>query len=362
MSEPVFPETIARLLEVAEEHGATDLFLLEGEAPRFRIEGRLVPVEAPPVDAETVHALRLARPDAGERGTVDGAGFSARGSRIRFTVYRELGRTAAVLRVLGATPPDLETLGLPAGLLPAWLERPHGLVLIAGRTGSGKSTTLAACLEWMNHRFDRHVVTIEDPVEYVLQADRCLFSQREVGLDVPTFADGAREAMRQSPDVMLIGEVRDRLTAEAALQAAETGHLVLATIHGANAREALERFVVLVPEGERERLQRLLSQVLIGLLCQRLLPAVAGGLALATEFFVNEGAIRTVLEEGRFAGVSEAMQQSRSPGMRPMTESLFALVKSGTISEQAALEAAPRPPELQRLLRGVQTGPSANRR
>jgi len=357
------PEAIAELVSVAESHGASDVFLLSGQVPRFRIGGSLVRVETDAVLPEVVESLRQLSGLRDVGFSVDSALVSPSGNRLRVNSYRELGRPAAVVRILKSRPPSLEELGLPVVLFHRWLRKPSGLVLISGRTGAGKSTTLAACLDWLNRERALHIVTVEDPVEYVFDPDECLFSQREVGLDVEDFSSGVREALRQSPDVILIGEIRDSTTAQAALRAAETGHLVLASIHGGSARDALERFAVLTPEDEREWVLRLTSQLLCGIVCQQLLPTADGaGMVLATEYFQNEGMIRNVIAERRWAEFAEATSHGSVEHSRTLTQSIAQLAQSGAITEQVALGAAPRPSELQRLLRGIQTGSESSRR
>jgi len=356
-------EALSRLVSVAEEHGASDIFLLVGQQPRLRIGGGIVPVETEPVAAEMIESLRVLL--CGREGNFggDGATVSQSGTRLRLNVYRELGQPAAVIRILQSKPPTLRELGVPVELLESWLGAQSGLILVSGRTGAGKSTTLAACLEWLNHQRPLHVVTVEDPVEYVFTAEQCLFSQREVGLDVADFPSGVREALRQSPDVILIGEIRDGTTAQAALRAAETGHLVLATVHGGSAREALERFAILTAEAEREWVLRLTSQLLYGMINQLLLPSGSGdGLVLACEYFQNEGMIRSVIAERRWGELADALTHGSVAHSQTMTQSIASLALSGQITESVALSVAPKPTELQRMLRGIQTGSDSSRR
>ena len=236
--------TLQDLLRGAFEAGATDVYLAEGEPPWLRQGGSVLETELPAVSAEALAALWQAcgadpatGMDADASLVIEGIG------RLRVNAYRSLGRMAAVLRPIKERVPGFAELGLPGELLTSWMQRPAGMVLVTGPTGSGKSTTLAACLHWLNHNAQRHVVTIEDPIEYLFSNKHCWFSQREVGHDSGSFAGALRAALRQSPDVILIGEIRDTETAEIGLRAAETGHLVLATLHSSGVAESVERLV-----------------------------------------------------------------------------------------------------------------------
>jgi twitching motility protein PilT len=244
--------------------------------------------------------------------------------------------------------PGIETLGVPANLLASWIVRPSGLVLVTGPTGSGKSTTLAACLEWLNQNYHRHIVTIEDPIEYLFTPAKGLFTQREVGTDTMTFAEGLRRSLRQSPDVILLGEIRDSESAVTALQAAETGHLVLATLHSSNVLDTFERLSRLFGASEREGVQQL-----VGLLCQKLIPSLPDGRALAVEHFENQAVTRKWIAEGKFRDLADFIGKGDNPNNTTFLESLVVMIQEGRISEATALHVATNPREVQRRLRGV---------
>jgi twitching motility protein PilT len=227
------------------------------------------------------------------------------------------------------------------------------LVLVTGPTGAGKSTTLASCLDWMNQNQQRHIVTIEDPIEYLFQPAGCLFTQREVGSDTPTFAEGLRRSMRQSPDIILLGEIRDSASAITALQAAETGHLVLATLHSSNVLDSMERLSRLFDQREREGVLQVLSQQLVGILCQKLVVAEADGRTLIVEHFENQAVTRKWIMEGKFTELADFVAKGDNPANVTFLRSLVSLVQAGRISQATALQVASNPHELQRLLRGI---------
>ncbi|HEY5814620.1 MAG TPA: ATPase, T2SS/T4P/T4SS family, partial [Terrimicrobiaceae bacterium] len=258
--------------------------------------------------------------------------------------------------------PTLESLGVPMEVLRGWIARPTGLILISGATGSGKSTTLAASLQWMNENFCRHVVTIEDPIEYLFSNQKCLFTQREVGIDTPSFAEGLRRSLRQSPDVIFVGEIRDAETATTATLACETGHLVLATLHSSSCSEAVERLQLLFPATSREGVRRTLSGQLVGILCQRLLPGIDGRMVLAAEYFSNVGAIRQYIAEGKLADLADAISRSDSKSAQNFVSSISQLVVAQLVSEDVAVAGSGNPQELIRALRGISSASKATRR
>ena len=212
-----------------------------------------------------------------------------------------MGRLGAVLRRIKTSVPNLKTLGLPDWLLTRWGAREHGLILVTGPTGSGKSTTIASLLQWMNENLVRHVVTIEDPVEYQFTSKRCHFTQRQVGRDTGTFATGLRSALRQAPDVIFVGEIRDYETALTALQASETGHLVVSTLHSEKVADTMERYLNLFPAADEKHGVNLLANQLSGVLCQKLVQSADGGLHLLVEHVENAGAMRDWIAQTRVA-------------------------------------------------------------
>jgi pilus retraction protein PilT len=346
-------EFIDSLCCLAVRQGASDIFLHAEQPPQFRVNGELSTIGSVPVRAEELESLFQTCGAALTALDYDGSYISSDGTRFRVNLFRSLFRHGAVLRPIKTQVPGIETLGVPANLLASWIVRPNGLVLVTGPTGSGKSTTLAACLDWLNQNYHRHIVTIEDPIEYLFTPAKCLFTQREVGTDTATFAEGLRRSLRQSPDVILLGEIRDSESAITALQAAETGHLVLATLHSSNVLDSFERLARLFGADEREGVLQLLSQQLIGLLCQKLVPAVPDGRTLVVEHLENQAVTRKWISEGKFRDLADFVGKGDNPANVTFLESLVALIQAGRITEATALQAATNPREVQRRLRGV---------
>lgn len=347
---------------------ASDVHLAAGEIPRFRMQGALVPHPAfgalgdEEVDAAAMElgleTLPLGCPDGTERvrltllreGAIDGAVTSPGGARYRFNLYRESGRTAVALRRLDSTFRSFEQLGLPPQLANfcACLD---GLVIVTGPTGSGKSTTLATLIDQINRTRQGHVITIEDPIEYVHRSCMCLVNQRQVGRDAKSFNDALVEALRQDPDVILVGEIRDLATIRTAITAAETGHLVFATLHAGDCAGAVERLVSVFPADEQEGVRHQLALVLRGIFAQHLLPAVTGGRACACELLVNTTAVANLIATGRSAQIYSALETGTKQGMVTLDQSLAGLLLAGRIGEASALALSRSPETLRRRLR-----------
>ncbi|MDD5199534.1 MAG: ATPase, T2SS/T4P/T4SS family [Terrimicrobiaceae bacterium] len=345
--------TLNELCEATVQAGASDLLLHEGEPLALRITGGIARIDATPVPADVFDALWAACGAGPEARDFDTAYVSGRGERFRVNLFRHLGRRGAVLRHIRAEMPDLDDLGVPAPMLREWVARQSGIILVTGPAGSGKSTTLAACLNHINESSSRHVVTIEDPIEFVFRDNASIFTQREVGIDTASFADGLHQALRQAPDVLFIGEIRDPDSAVTTIRASETGHLVLATIHGADTADALERMSQLLPESERGMLARVFASQLIGVLAQRLLPCITAGFALAAEYFVNVGAARTYIEESRASDLRDFIDRAPAEAAMSMLQSVAGLCRAGIVSESVALATVDKPGELSRALRGI---------
>ncbi|HEY0257701.1 MAG TPA: PilT/PilU family type 4a pilus ATPase [Candidatus Methylacidiphilales bacterium] len=346
-------EIIDSLCVLAGQHGASDLFLHTDRPPQFRVNGELTELNAAPLSPEEMESLWIQCGAALEALDFDGSYIASDGNRFRVNLFRSLFQRGAVLRPIKTLIPSLGDLGLPAELLASWIMRPSGLVLVTGPTGGGKSTTLAACLEWLNQNYHRHIVTIEDPIEYLFTPAKCLFTQREVSSDTATFAEGLRRSLRQSPDVILLGEIRDSASAITALQASETGHLVLATLHSSNVLDSLERLSRLFDIAEREGVLQLLAQQLVGILCQKLVPALPEGRALTVEHFENQAVTRKWIGEGKFREMADLMTKGDNPANVTFLQSLVGLIQEGRISEATGLQTATNPRELQRRLRGI---------
>ena len=336
-----------RLLAECVARDASDLHVVPGLAPHFRYHGELLPIEGWPALAvartRELAAAMLARANASrrnqldleaamaQRGSVDGALSAPDGARFRFNVFQCQGAVSIALRRLEDRFRTLAELGMPESLY-RLCDLRDGLVVVSGPTGSGKSTTLAAMVQEVNRTAAKHVLTIEDPVEFVYSPDRCLVTQREVGRDTPSFADALKAALREDPDVILLGEMRDLETIRLALTAAETGHLVLATLHTATAAQAVERVVDVFPGSERDLARTLLADVLRAVVAQELLPRKDGqGRVAAHEVLIGTPAVRNLVREQKGAQLLSAMQTGQQFGMQTMAQSLEQLVRAGLI-------------------------------
>jgi len=327
---------------------ASDIHLVCSLSPMFRVDGVLIQGDGGPLTP--MDCERYAREMAGERweeiteaGELDLAG-DFDGLRVRINLYQNGGSISAAIRLLSQSIPQLETLGLPP-TVPGFAELKRGIVLVTGETGSGKSTTLAALLDRINHTRRAHIITLEDPIEYVYTPDRCVVNQREVGRDTASFASGLRAILREDPDVILIGEMRDLDTIETALTAAETGHLVFATLHTGSAPDAIDRIVDVFPEGRQKQIRMQLSTCLQAVLSQQLLPRRAGGgRVCACEVMMVTPAIRNLIREGKTPQIANALATSASEGSITMDNMLIRLCKSREILGETARGAA-RDPE-----------------
>ncbi|HHV56654.1 MAG TPA: type IV pilus twitching motility protein PilT [Firmicutes bacterium] len=334
-----------QLLELAAQKGASDIHLVTGEAPLLRVDGRLARTNLPVLTAEGFREwLTTLLPagqleELGKKGELDTAASTA-SLRLRLNIYRRLGGWAAAIRLLPQRVPTLEELGLPAGLT-VLAEQRQGLLLVTGPTGSGKSTTLAACIEHLNRTRDLHIITIEDPVEYRHVNRRALINQREVGRDTESFASGLRAALRQDPDVILVGEMRDLTTIATALTAAETGHLVLSTLHTASAAQTVDRIIDVFPAHQQPQVRSQLAGVLAGIVAQRLLPRQTGsGRVAALEILVATPAVRNLIREGKTFQLPSVIQAGRQTGMQALEHSLTRLYQAGRVAYEEALAAA----------------------
>jgi twitching motility protein PilT len=352
------PELRALLARALAE-GASDVILSVGRPPVFKIRGQLVEIDGPALNQDDLvgllgGALHPARQATLARtGSVDLAlqlgSTAVRGPRFRVNVFRQLEGLAAVLRPITDRVPSLEDLHLPRALLRT-TNAPHGLVLMAGPTGSGKSTTLAALVEHVCLTRACHVVTLEDPIEYVFSGGRALVHQREVGTHVDSFATGLRAALRESPDVLLLGEMRDPETMTLALTAAETGHLVLSTLHAGSAAGAVDRILNAFSEGQRNAIRTQLAGCLRFLITQHLLPSVDGGRTPAVEFLAVNHAIAAQIRDGRTQLLLTQMELGADEGMVTLESALAELVRTGRITRQTALSVTVARESLERVL------------
>ncbi|MBR1822469.1 MAG: PilT/PilU family type 4a pilus ATPase [Clostridia bacterium] len=334
--------TIEQMVLKAREDHASDIHLIYGLPPKYRKDGQLENMSEQPLSANdcTAYAKQLAgTPEAFDMylhtGELDAADTFA-GNRCRIHIFRQQGLPSVALRLLSDRIPQLDSLGLP----PAALKLPDlhkGIVLVTGETGSGKSTTLAALLDYINHTRKSHIVTLEDPVEYVYKPDKCAINQREVGKDTMSFAAGLRASLREDPNVILIGEMRDRETIETAITAAETGHLVFGTLHTGSASDAVDRIVQVFPEGMQTQIRLQLSMCLQAVLTQQLIPKKTGGRALACEMMVVTDAIRNLIRNGNTPQIANTIATSAAIGGQTMDQALVRLVRTGQITRDMAL-------------------------
>lgn len=334
--------------------GATDVFLQEGQQIRLRVNGEVLPVEAEPLSPDDlVNLWQACQADPEHINERDARYQTTSGSYLRVNLFRAMGRLSAAIRPIKDEIPPLNSLGLPNALIRSWISRRSGLVLVTGTTGSGKSTTLAAALDELNHSRHNHIITLEDPIEYFFHNNRSFFSQRELNTDTAGFATALRAALRQNPDVIMIGEIRDEDTAQLALRAAETGHLVLSTLHSSGVVESIERLCNLFPEESGNTSRLLLSRQLIGVITQNLLPGIDGTLKLVSEYLQNEGATRNWIREGRYRDLSDHMQRPEDASTRNMLTSIVQAYHVGLIGAQIARDSSPNPIDFDRAIRGI---------
>lgn len=334
--------------------GATDVFLHEDQTTRVRLNGEVVPVEDTMMSRDDLAALwQACEADPDTINERDARYQMASGSYLRINLFRAMGRLAAAIRPIKDEIPALNSLGLPNALVRSWISRRSGLILVTGTTGSGKSTTLAAALDELNKSRHNHIITLEDPIEYFFKNERSIFSQRELNTDTSEFSTALRAALRQNPDVIMIGEIRDEETAQLALRAAETGHLVLSTLHSSGVVESIERLCNLFPEDAGKTSRMLLSRQLIGVITQNLLPGIDGSLKLVSEYLQNEGAVRTWIREGRFSDLLDHLQRPEDAHTRNMLTSIIQSYQAGHIGAQIARDSSPNPIDFDRAIRGI---------
>ena len=364
MQESKESPTLAGLLGVLLENKGSDLHIQSGEVPMGRINGELGRFEMPPLTESDV--LRLAREVLGSdekmqafRAAKDyDAAVTVPGlGRFRANLFYQRDHPGLVLRTIGTTIPSLEALELP-DVLKTIAGANEGLVLVTGATGSGKTTTLAALIDHINATEAVHIMTLEDPIEFVHENKTALVNQREVALDSVSFASALKHVLRQDPDVILIGEMRDMESAAVALTAAETGHLVFATLHTQDAPESIERILNLFPTDRTPQMRMQLSLGLRAILCQKLVPKIGGGRTAALEILINSPRIKKLILEGDTTKIPAAIQASRSDGMQTFNQALVDLVKADTVTEADALRFSPKPDELKMNLKGIFSGTS----
>ena len=357
-------ETLEDLLRYMVEKRATDLHITTGAPPKVRMSGELVPVpgaeDLSPADTQRLCFSVMTdaqKQKFDEEHEVDFS-FGIRGlARFRANVFRQRGAVAGAFRRIPYEVIPLEKLGLPPVVF-SFVTKSKGLILVTGPTGSGKSTTLAAFIDRINETYNKHIITVEDPIEYLHPHKKCLVNQREVHSDTESFKKALRYVLRQDPDVVLIGEMRDLESMAAALTIAETGHLTFATLHTNSAVETINRIVDSFPSHQQTQIRSQLSFVLEGVICQQLLPRADGrGLVLASEVLVMTPAVRNLIRENKLHQIYSVMQSGQSHhGMQTLNQSLASLYEKGLISYEQALFSSPRQEEMVAMLDRIKMG------
>ncbi len=351
-----------QILTGAIQSGVSDIHIKSDATLIYRISGELIPVPDAVISDETcqqivqyilpVHMLRKFEEDQEIDFSFDEPGTG----RFRVNIFHQRGKLSLALRHVKNQVPDYDSLNLPLHAKKI-VEHGDGIILISGATGSGKSTTLAGLLDWLNQTRKLHIVTLEDPIEYLFEDKECVFNQREIGLDTRSFQSALVNVMRQDPDVIVIGEMRDDSSVLAAFRAAETGHLVMSTLHSSTATQAVTRLLDFFPPEEQAQIRRQFALCLRGIICQRLIPAHNDqGVYPAVEILLNTPTVRKLLEEDKLDKLPVAIETGKEDGMQNFNQSLYDLVKAGHIDESVALTHAQNPDSLKMRLKGINLG------
>lgn len=351
-------ELLRGVLKAAVESGASDVHIKVGAPFVLRIHRQLVVIEAPNPTDEWMTSIveKIVPPHARRRldedREVDFSYYEPGVGRFRTNIFQHKGAFALAMRYVKTQVPSFDELGL-LPVLKDVAASARGIVLIAGTTGSGKSTTLAAMLEHINANFKKHIVTLEDPIEFVFEDNQSVIEQREIGLDTQSFQHGLKHVLRQDPDIIMVGEMRDAVSFTAAMQAADTGHLVLSTLHTQNAAQSVGRIMDFFRPDEREQVRRQLAGTLKAVVCQRMITTVAGGVTPALEILINTPTVRKMLEENRLEKLGAAIETGRDDGMQNFNQALYDLVKARKITEAEALAKASNPQALDMMFKGI---------
>jgi twitching motility protein PilT len=355
---------IDRLFRSVVKLKGSDLHLRVGLPPAVRVRGSLRSLNRGPINRQEME--RLCSPLMDERiqrifEDTGGADFAytleceGQDRRFRVNLLRQLGNLGLVARLVNDVIPDFATLNLPP-IIEELCKFDQGMILLAGVTGSGKSTTISSMLNWINARYRKHILTLEDPIEFVFRPDKCYINQREIGVDVKDFETGMKHAVREDPDIMLVGEMRDRETFATAIHAAETGHLVFGTIHASSATTTIGRILDLFPADMHSAIRSALAFNMRGIIAQKLLPSIKEGVARvpAAEVMTFSPMVRKLILEGQDEKLGDVIRMSESEGMRDFTRALRDLVNQGFIRPEVALEAAPNRDALKMALKGIE--------
>ena len=351
-------ELFTKILKIAVEGAASDIHIKIGTPIIFRINRELVAVECPQPTADwmnkmvqTITPTHLKKRLEEDR-EVDFSYYIPDVGRFRTNLFQQRGQWALAMRYVRNHVASFEELGL-LEQIKSIAEAPRGIVLVAGSTGSGKSTTLAAMIEHINANFKKHIITLEDPIEFVFEDNQSVIEQREVGLDTSSFHQALKHVLRQDPDVIMLGEMRDDISFGAAMSAADTGHLVLSTLHTTTAAQSITRILDFFKADEREQVRRQLAGTLRSVICQRMVPTVSGRMTPALEIMVNSPLIKKMLEENRLDKLTAAIETGADDGMLTFNQSLFNLVKAGRVTEKEALAKASNPQALEMNFKGI---------
>jgi twitching motility protein PilT len=342
---------IDKLLSAAVKQGASDIHIVVGQPPVFRLHGRMRKLETKVLEGDdAVGLMKSIAPDRCQRelqetGSSDFGFAFGDEARFRVSIFKQRGFISMVLRQIPNDKLTPEQLGLPEAVIKMVL-RPRGLVLVTGPTGSGKSTTLASLINFINENHDHHIITIEDPIEFYHDHIKSTINQREVGVDVPSFAEAIRRALRQDPDVILVGEMRDLETIQAAISAAETGHIVFGTLHTNSAQGTVNRIIDAFPGNLQDQIRTQLSTALIGVVAQTLIPKIGGGRKAAYEVLVVTPGIANLIRENKTFRIGSAIQTGSKFGMQLMDDALFKLWRDGDATVEDIISKAHRPDDL----------------
>lgn len=335
-------ELLSKLLKTMVVKDASDLFLSTGSAPAYRINGALQTTNMEPLNREAIEKMAqlVMRPEHAKAFAEDpeiSLGYTVPGiGRFRFNVFRQRSEISMVIRLVPLQVPDFEPLGIPSLLKDITMLK-RGLVLVVGPSGAGKSTTLAAMIDHRNKNTISHIITVEEPIEYVLEPHQSVINQREIGVDTQSYHKALVNALRQSPDMLMIGEIREHEIMEDVLEFADTGHLCLATLHANNASQVFERIVHMFPQEKRELLRYSLAQNIKAVVSQVLVPTKNGGRTVAVEMLVATSRVRDLIRRGDFTELADVMEKDTNSGMCTMDQSLYLLYADGKIDEETAL-------------------------
>ena len=356
---------LAEMLDIMFDTSASDLYLSAEALPTIRAHGTLEAISDDVMEPQQIEEIAFElmndhqRSEFTQTGEMNLAYTVPEKGRYRVNIFRQKGAVSLVIRLVKFDIPSIEDLSLPA-VLKDLILRPRGMILVTGATGSGKSTTLASMIDYRNRTLPGHIITLEDPIEFIHTHQQCIVNQRELGLDTHSYEEGMKNVLRQAPDVILVGEIRDRITMEAVMSYSETGHLVLSTLHSINANQTLERVMQFFPSDIEDKVFQQLALTLEAIISQRLLPRKDGkGLVPAIEVLIASARIRELVRKGEIQDIKLAIEASRQDNMQTFDQCLYDLVNNDLVTREAALRAADSPGDLSLKLQGLTSGTSS---